>query len=518
MNKWPEEPSANEPQGGAHAARPVTAPTRELPPARPDTAGVDLLLGQYVGHFRLTRVLGTGGMGTVYLGENERIGSQVAVKVLNLRLAADTDCVSRFFAEARAANMVRHPHVVPVLDQGELPDGRPYLMMEYLTGCTLERWVTERHSCAQIVEVLAQVADGLAAAHQHLIHRDLKPENLFLLDPDADVPFVKIGDFGIARGLARGDLTQVGMLLGTPAYMAPEFFEFSPATVESDLYALGVIGFRLLTGQFPYECGSLGGWFQAHRHSVPPSLHALRSDVPEALEQVLMRALAKSPRDRFSSAQAFAEALRASRCQPIQLRAAAPVTLPPAASAPGWVAEALLHNWERRDASAPYALLKLTDDAPCAEVELRLQQRRDELAEVGRHALHPGQQVRLERARAMLEAVERALGTPLRRAAFDAHSGNAAGVKRCLEAGLSHDELERLEQAFEQRHPGTRARAEAQLRAAQLLSRSGQTQQIVELLRRALTSAPLCLGLHQRYWPLRAQDATPPTVQRPSGS
>lgn len=267
--------------------------------------------GTRVGPYRLIRRLGEGGMGTVFLAEHTAIQSRVAVKFLHEHLCTRADAVARFRSEARAVGRIGHPNIVNVFDIGKLPPDRDYLVMEYLEGKSLAELASGPMPAAQAIPLLIQVCDGLEAAHaEGVIHRDLKPENLLLVSRGRAHPLVKILDFGIAKLMSDGssEHTCLGMIIGTPRYMAPEQAMGGPIDARTDLYALGVIAYRLATGRLPYE-GDVITLLAAHRDHplVPPS--RLDSRVPEAWSTVICRALAKSPGDRFGSAAELRTAL-----------------------------------------------------------------------------------------------------------------------------------------------------------------------------------------------------------------
>ncbi len=272
----------------------------------PVPAEGDPLLGTVVGSFRLVRRLGGGGMGTVYLGEHVLIGSKAAVKFLHENLASNEALVQRFLAEARAVNLIGHENIINIFDMNVLPPKRHYLVMEYLDGSPLSSMTGTPQQPAVIVPILTQVCDALQAAHINgVVHRDLKPENIFLLHRERLPWFVKVLDFGIAKlldnPLAQAQ-TLAGTLIGTPEYMAPEQWTGQPVDGRTDLYALGLIAYTLLTGRRPFSGEGLGGMLQAHLRHVPEAPHLVRPEVPVALSDVVMRAMAKRPEDRFQDA------------------------------------------------------------------------------------------------------------------------------------------------------------------------------------------------------------------------
>ncbi|HEY4181160.1 MAG TPA: serine/threonine-protein kinase [Kofleriaceae bacterium] len=277
--------------------------------------GEDLLLGQTVGAYRVARLLGVGGMGRVYKAVHPSIGSRVAVKVLSRECSDRRDLVERFFAEARAVNLIRHESIVNVLDLSMLPDGRPYIIMEYLDGAplaTIVEMANTRGSRLPIggtARVCGEVLEALQAAHdKHVIHRDLKPDNIFIAPSGRP----KVLDFGIAK-LSDGGVsssTKTGSLLGTPHYMSPEQASGRPIDHRTDVYAMGVILYECLTGQKPFVAEALFDLLRKHVEAPPPSARVLRPDLPVEVDQVILCALAKSPDQRFNSARAMSQALQ----------------------------------------------------------------------------------------------------------------------------------------------------------------------------------------------------------------
>jgi serine/threonine-protein kinase len=273
----------------------------------------DPLLGQLVGSHRIARLIGRGGMGEVYLGVHPTIGSRVAVKLLAFEAALSPAMLDRFFAEARAVNVIRHEGIVNVLDLSRLPDGRPYITMEYIDGAPLSS-VLERYRPVPLggfAELMASVVDALGAAHaQGITHRDLKPDNVFV----TSMGRTKILDFGIAK--LRPDIaeisaqTRTGALMGTPFYMSPEQARGLPADHRSDLYAIGVILYEGMTGRRPFEGASLYELLRQQIEVAPQRPSLSRSDIPPALESVVLRALEKDPALRFQSAAELSAALR----------------------------------------------------------------------------------------------------------------------------------------------------------------------------------------------------------------
>ncbi len=294
------------------------------------------LIGQLVsGRYRVLSVLGTGGMGRVYLAEHVAIQKRVALKVLHPEYSKRRDIVERFQQEAISASRIKHPGVLDVFDFGELEDGSSFIAMELLEGrdlgATLEKFGPLRPELA--IEVLVQVCRALDAAHASgVVHRDLKPDNIFLQSGEAGHPTVKIVDFGIARlrdgedlaqapsadaaGKEGSDgpkrrLTKTGMIFGTPEYMAPEQAQGREADHRSDVYAAGVILFESLTGAVPFTGNTFLEVLNRHVMFAIPHLRDVSPDlvVSPELERMLRRALAKDPAARFGSMREFAEAL-----------------------------------------------------------------------------------------------------------------------------------------------------------------------------------------------------------------
>jgi serine/threonine-protein kinase len=251
--------------------------------------------------------IATGGMGEVWLAHDEVLHRDVAVKYLKREYADDQGFRTRFLNEARHAAALLHPGIATVFDFGEseLEDGLPYLVMEFVDGRPLSDLVADGPLDPERArDLVGQAAEALAVAHATgLVHRDVKPGNLLVTDDDT----VKITDFGIARAGDGLALTETGQLIGTPSYLSPEQAEGRAATTASDVYALGVVLFECLTGRRPFEADSPVAVALAHVREQVPDLPA---EVPEDLAEVVHRALAKDPEERYAEAGAFAAALR----------------------------------------------------------------------------------------------------------------------------------------------------------------------------------------------------------------
>jgi serine/threonine protein kinase len=264
---------------------------------------------EIAGRYRIERRLGLGGMSTVHLALDTRLERHVAIKLLAEHLADDPTFVSRFQREALSAARLVHPNVVQVFDSGFDPaTGRHFIVMEYVPGQSLAEILREQPQLGldETLSVVVQACHGLDYAHrQGVVHRDVKPGNL-LRSPDG---VVKLADFGIARATDQSSITQVGSVLGTAAYLAPEQAAGEEAGPTADLYSLGVVTYQCLAGRLPYEAGSLSELVLKQQREAPPRLDELRDDVPTTLAAAVAVALSISPRARYQSARGMAEAL-----------------------------------------------------------------------------------------------------------------------------------------------------------------------------------------------------------------
>src|SRR5512139_2712918 len=255
--------------------------------------------------YRIVSLAGRGGMGEVYRAEDLRLGQTVALKFLPASLERDPAARERLLAEVRSARTVSHPNVCRVYDVGEV-QGRSFLTMEYIDGEDLASLLRRigRLPAAKALEVARQLCAGLAAAHDRgVLHRDLKPSNV-MIDGRGQA---RITDFGLA--VEAGPGSSPADLAGTVAYMAPERFTGAPATVQSDLYALGLILYETYTGKPPFKGTTIGDWQRAHADSTPASPSALVSEMEPAVERAILRCLAKEPARRPGSATQVAAAL-----------------------------------------------------------------------------------------------------------------------------------------------------------------------------------------------------------------
>jgi len=291
--------------------KPAPAPAVLEPSAPAEVAAEDGKEPQRLGRYQLEREIGRGAMGIVYLGRDTAINRQVAIKVIPLASeftdAELEDARARFFREAETAGRLNHPNIVTIYDVGE-ERGLAYIAMEYLTGRHLSDYATANNLLEprKVLELVGRTADALGFAHkQQVVHRDIKPANL-MYDPGTDV--LKITDFGIAR-LTGAGTTRTGIVLGTPSFMSPEQLEGRSVTGHSDLFSLGVSLFQLLTGQLPFTADSMTGLMQQIAEAPHPPLRAFRPDLPDCVDSVIDRALAKNPDSRFDSGAQMAAAL-----------------------------------------------------------------------------------------------------------------------------------------------------------------------------------------------------------------
>ena len=274
----------------------------------------DPLIGAQVGSYKILRLLGTGGMGSVYLGEHSGIGSRVAIKFLHEHLSSNADLVQRFYAEARAVNVIGHANIVSIFDMNVLPPNRYYLVMEYLEGNSLESQVGGSMSMTRAVPILVQVCDALDQAHElGVVHRDLKPENLMLVKRGRQEDFVKVLDFGIAKlqSTMSNRKTATGVIIGTPDYMAPEQAGGDNIDGRTDQYSLGVIAYELATGRTPFAGLPITAMLVAHLSQEPRAPHTINPNISPSISAAIMKALAKRPESRFASCGDFGRAMEA---------------------------------------------------------------------------------------------------------------------------------------------------------------------------------------------------------------
>jgi serine/threonine protein kinase len=294
----------------------------ERPSVRP--GGSESLIGSTIsGRYQIERLIGEGGMGAVYQAEHTHMRKRLAVKVLHPEMSRMSEVVARFEREAMAAAHIEHPNVAAATDFGKLDDGSFFLVLEYVEGKSLREAITDgRLELGRALRIVRQIASALARAHAlGIVHRDLKPENVMLVTREGDPDFVKVLDFGIAKvpvGALSGEgkqpgqaLTQLGMVYGTPEYMAPEQALGQDVDARADLYSLGVMAFEMLTGNRPFEHESKVTLLGMHVTAPIPSLaeRAPEANVPAEVEAIVTRMLQKEATARFADAKELVDAL-----------------------------------------------------------------------------------------------------------------------------------------------------------------------------------------------------------------
>jgi serine/threonine protein kinase len=280
--------------------------------------GADPMIGQLVGgRYRVTGVLGEGGMGIVYVGE-QQMGStvrKVAIKTLHAHLSKDPSVLARFHRECGTVAQLEHPNTIKFYDFGSTADGTLYIAMEFVAGHSLADIIQHGPlSTERVVKIMRQICGALDEAHmQGIIHRDLKPENIVLTDRAGETDFVKVLDFGIAARTESADaqkeqkLTQQGMVLGTPPYMSPEQFTGKALDSRSDIYSLGVMVYEMLSGRLPFDADTPWQWATQHLSAQPIAFEvsAPAKNIPEAMRKAILRALSKNREDRQPTAREF---------------------------------------------------------------------------------------------------------------------------------------------------------------------------------------------------------------------
>ena len=256
------------------------------------------------GRYRIVRKLGSGGMANVYLAEDEDLGRRVAIKILNERYANDDLFIERFRREAKSAAALSHPNIVSVYDRGEA-EGTYYIAMEVIEGRSLKELIMTRGPLpiAQALAYTHEMLEALRFAHRHgIIHRDIKPHNILIGER------LKVTDFGIARAGAS-QMTEAGSIMGTAQYLSPEQARGAPVTASSDLYSAAIVLYEMLTGKVPFTGDSAIEIAMKHLNDPPKPPSKIRPEIPEELDAVVLRALAKNPEDRYQTAEEFSEDL-----------------------------------------------------------------------------------------------------------------------------------------------------------------------------------------------------------------
>jgi eukaryotic-like serine/threonine-protein kinase len=294
------------------------------------------MIGQQFGNYRAISLLGEGGMGAVYLAEHPAIGRRVAVKVLHKNYIRDENLLTRFLNEARAANAIRHPNIIEILDSGTIADGTPFLVMELLEGESLGGRIRRVGALPlkTALDFCYQTASALGAAHKKgIVHRDLKPDNLYIVaDPhDAEHERIKVLDFGIAKlqqaSASDSVKTRTGTLMGTPIYMSPEQCR-GTRTVDhrSDIYSLGIIFFEMMCGQPPFVSEGFGDLVNMHLNVAPPAPSSQNPNVSPTLDAIVLKMLSKNPDDRFADMSELQAALKSAGGPMLVVRGTAPAS------------------------------------------------------------------------------------------------------------------------------------------------------------------------------------------------
>ncbi|CAA9410942.1 MAG: Serine/threonine protein kinase [uncultured Rubrobacteraceae bacterium] len=253
------------------------------------------------GRYGIERPLGSGGMAEVFLAHDSVLDRDVALKVLRTQYRGDEEFYERFGREARNAASLSHPNIVPIFDRGETPDGTCYIAMEYVSGGTLKEWLDERGPMEpqRALAVTAQVAEALWAAHDRgMVHRDIKPQNILV----TDMGHLKVTDFGIARAASAATISATNAVFGTAGYLSPEQALGEPATPRSDLYSLGIVLYEMLTGIVPYRADNPVAVCMKHVTEPLTPPRRLDPTIPEAVDALVIKMLAKDPADRPANA------------------------------------------------------------------------------------------------------------------------------------------------------------------------------------------------------------------------
>jgi beta-lactam-binding protein with PASTA domain len=257
------------------------------------------------GRYRIVRKLGSGGMANVYLAEDEELGRRVAIKILNERYANDDAFIERFRREAKSAASLSHPNIVSIYDRGEA-EGTYYIAMEVIEGRSLKELILTRGPLpiAEALHYARQILEALRFAHRHgIIHRDIKPHNSLIGEQG-----LKVTDFGIAR-YGPSQMTEAGSIMGTAQYLSPEQARGAPVTASSDLYSVGIVLYEMLTGRVPFTGDSAIEIAMKHLNDWPKPPSKIRPEIPEEIDHIVLRALAKAPEERYQSAAEFIEDL-----------------------------------------------------------------------------------------------------------------------------------------------------------------------------------------------------------------
>ena len=258
--------------------------------------------------YQIIRTIGEGGMANVYLAHDIILDRDVAVKILRGDLAGDEKFVRRFQREAIAASSLSHPNIVEMYDVGE-DDGKYFIVMEYIEGQTLKNLIKKRGALtlSEVIDIMLQLTSGLACAHEsYIIHRDIKPQNVLILDDGR----VKITDFGIAMALNSNELTQTNSVMGSVHYLPPEQANGSGATIKSDIYSTGILMYELLTGKLPFKGDNAVEIAIKQMKDPIPSICLENPEIPQSIENIVLKATAKNPKNRYDNVLEMHNALK----------------------------------------------------------------------------------------------------------------------------------------------------------------------------------------------------------------
>ncbi len=302
-----------------------TSPSLALEVTQPSGTPKDPLIGQRLGDYEVHQAVGEGGMGIVYRGLQPLIQKKVAIKVMRKDVAGDPLTVKRFLQEAQAVTAIGHRNIVDVFTLGQLPDGRPYIVMEFLEGVPLDKYLKERAPLtpAETVELLLEIVTPLSAAHAAgIIHRDLKPSNVFLVKQSDGARYLKLLDFGLAKRSFDGHSAQTsGMVVtGTPDYMSPEQARGADVSPRSDLYSLGVMAFEMVTGTIPFTGTTPMDVLIKHVQEPAPKPSSRLASVPPELDALILSLLEKQPSARLSPAEKLRAELQRLKESPLSPR------------------------------------------------------------------------------------------------------------------------------------------------------------------------------------------------------
>ena len=268
-----------------------------------------IMKGQKINdRYQIIKSIGEGGMANVYLAYDTILDRNVAVKVLRGDLATDEKFVRRFQREALSASSLSHPNIVEVYDVGE-DNGQYYIVMEYIEGCQLKQLLKKRGrlTLSEVIDIMLQITDGLSVAHDaYIIHRDIKPQNIMILDSG----LVKITDFGIAMAMNSTQLTQTNSVMGSVHYLPPEQANGKGSTLQSDIYSMGILMYELLTGELPYKGDNAVEIALKHLKEKIPSVREKLPEIPQSVENIIIKATAKNPKNRYTDARSMNEDLR----------------------------------------------------------------------------------------------------------------------------------------------------------------------------------------------------------------